>query len=130
MKNPTTVLTLTAVAATTLALGGLGTIARANSILEEEPSILVHFEDLDTNTGRGAALLYRRIELAAETVCGDLAPRNRLSLSARYAACVRTAVADAIGKVNRPLLTQYAITHGVPAASPIKVKVARTQPAQ
>jgi UrcA family protein len=111
MKNTITARTWTALAATTLAMGGLGTIARADSILEER-SILVHFEDLDTSTSGGAQRLYDRIESAAATVCSEPARWRNLALSARYASCLRTAVAAAIRKINRPLLTQYADCSG------------------
>lgn len=125
MKNPITLLTLGAVAGTALAIGGLSTIARADSLLEPR-SVLVRFEDLDTNSTRGAELLYNRIKLAAETVCSDLAPQRSLALSARYTSCVRAALGDAITQVNRPLVTDYAVARGVvPSEAPIKVKVAR-----
>lgn len=125
MKNPITLLTLSAVTGTALAIGGLSTMARADSILAPR-SVLVHFEDLDPNSTRGAELLYNRIELAAETVCSDLAPQRSLALSARYASCVRSALGDAITKVNLSRVTEYAAAHGVaPSEPPIKVKVAR-----
>ena len=125
MKNPITLLTLSAVVATTLAIDGLSTMARADSSLEPR-SVLVHFEDLDPNSTRGAELLYNRIKVAAETVCGDLTPLRSLALSARYASCVRSALGDAITKINRPLVTEYAVARGVvPSEAPIKVKVAR-----
>jgi len=128
MKKTTTALTLTAVAAITSAMGGLGTIARADSFLAER-SVLVHFEDLDTNTASGAGLLYNRLELAAATVCSDLAPRRSPALAAGYASCVRAALGNAIGKVGRPLLTECALAHGIlPSGAPVKMKVARVQP--
>ncbi len=126
MDNPITLLTLTAVAGITLIIGGLGPIARADSLLEP-PSVVVHFEDLDIESPRGAELLYDRIKLAAETVCSDLGPQRPPSV--RYATCLREALRAAIGEVNRPLLTEIAIAHGVvPSDAPIKVKVARTRP--
>ena len=128
MKNPMPVLILTAVCATTVAIGGLSAIARADSLLEPR-SVVVHFPDLDTNTARGTELLYDRIKLAAETVCSDLAPQRTLALSARYAACVQGALSNAVGTVNRPLLNDYAAARGtMPAGAAIKVKVSRAQP--
>ena len=125
MKNPITLLTLGAMTCTALTIGGLSTIARADSLLDGR-SVLVHFEDLDTNNTRGAELLYNRIKLAAETVCSDLAPQRSLALSARFASCVRAALGDAIAQVNRPLVTEYAAARGVvPSEGPVKVKVAR-----
>ena len=49
MKNPIRLLTLSTVAATALTIGGLSTMARADSILEPR-SVQVHFEDLDPNS--------------------------------------------------------------------------------
>jgi UrcA family protein len=125
MNNPITLLTLCAVTGTALAIGGLSTMARADSLLEPR-SVLVHFEDLDATSTRGAELLYNRIKLAAETVCSDLTPQRSLALSARYASCVQDALGEAIMKINRPLVTEYAMARGVvPSEAPIKVKVAR-----
>jgi UrcA family protein len=130
VKNPTTLLILTAVSTATLAIGGLSTSARADSLLEPR-SVVVHFDDLDTNTKRGAEVLYNRIKYAAETVCSDLAPERALALLARYSGCVQDAFGNAIGKVNRPLLNDYAAAHPViPSGTPIKPKVASTQTGQ
>jgi UrcA family protein len=131
MKNPKTLLILTAASAATLASGGLSTIARADPLLEPRSEV-VHFDDLDTNTTRGVELLYNRIKFAAERVCSDdLGTPRSLALSARYAGCVQNALSNAIGKVNRPLLNDFAAARGtVPSGAPIKEKVARTQPGQ
>jgi UrcA family protein len=127
MSNPTIVLTLTALAATTLAIGGPSTPAYADSPLEER-SVIVHFGDLDTNTAHDAERLYRRIKLAAESVCENMEPRRQFLDTARYATCVRAALRQAIGRLDRPLLNEYALAHGVvPLGAPIKVQVSREQ---
>lgn len=93
---------------------------------ESPRSITVHFEDLNINNARGAARLYRRIESAAQDVCGgNLASQRWLALSSRYATCVRDAITTAIARVDRPAVTQYAIARGiVPAQAPTRVKFA------
>jgi UrcA family protein len=109
----------------TLVTAGLATTASADSL--EPRSITVHFEDLDTNNAHGAAVLYSRIKYAAEEVCGDLARTRSLALLSSYSRCVHTAMGSAIGQVNRPTLTEYAMARRPPsAAAPIKVKVARS----
>jgi UrcA family protein len=93
---------------------------------EAPRSVTVHFEDLNINNARGAARLYRRIEFAAQDVCGgNLASQRLLVLSSRYATCVRDAIAGAVARVNRPAVTEYAVARGiVPAQAPTKVKFA------
>jgi UrcA family protein len=74
-------------------------------------SITVHFEDLNINTKQGAARLYQRIQYAAEDVCGgNSVPQRQLALASIYTACVRSAVAEAVARVNHPAVTQYAGT--------------------
>jgi UrcA family protein len=93
--------------------------------LQEPRSVTVHFEDLNINSPRGAAVLYQRIRSAAEDVCGNPSSQRSLALASRYATCVRGAIAGAVARVNRPTLTEYAAARGiVPAQAPIKVKFA------
>ena len=100
------------VAATALTAYGSCTSAWADSSLEPH-SITVHFEDLNTNSPRGAAMLYTRIRIAAETVCGDLGSSRSLVLLSRYADCVQGAIGAAVASVNRPAVTEYAAARGI-----------------
>jgi UrcA family protein len=119
MKN------LTILAATTLIACASGTTAWADSNLEPH-SITVHYEDLNTNTPRGASMLYQRIRIAAETVCGDLGSTRSLVLLSRYAKCVHGAIGAAVASVNSAAVTEYAAARGVvPADTQIKGKFAR-----
>ena len=43
---------------------------------ESVPSIVVHFADLDLSRSEGAAVLYQRLNGAAETVCAPLDGRH------------------------------------------------------
>ena len=81
-------------------------LAGAAQALASEPSIKVSYSDLDLSTPAGAQTLYHRISGAARTVCGfegaDLIEQQV------WKACYRGAVADAVAKVNSPLLTAVA----------------------
>jgi UrcA family protein len=67
-------------------------------------SITVSFRDLDLSSIAGATTLYHRIQSAAKQVCG-YAPGADLIERAVWQACYRNATADAVRKVNNPLLT-------------------------
>jgi len=111
MKSPTTLLAA-------LAASHLGALAHATT--EAEPhSLTVRFNDLDTNSAPGAMLLYRRIKAAAENVCSDLGAGRSLTLLPRYKDCVHRAMAVAVGKVDRPAVTDYAIARGVIPIYPV-----------
>ena len=119
MKN------LTILAATALAACAAGTSARADSNLEPR-SITVKYDDLNISTAHGAAMLYARIRVAAETVCGDQGSARSLVLLSRYAGCVHGAIGAAVAYVNRPAVTEYAAARGiVPADVQLKGKFAR-----
>ena len=66
-------------------------------------SITVSFRDLDLSGIAGATTLYRRIQAAAKEVCGH--PGADLIEQGVWKACYRDATADAVRKVNNPLLT-------------------------
>jgi UrcA family protein len=67
------------------------------------PSITVSFRDLDLSSIEGATALYHRIQAAAKQVCGR--PGPDLLEQGLWRSCYRNATADAVGKVNSPLLT-------------------------
>jgi len=124
MKNLPTLFALTALAGGALAITGLSTTARADSTLAP-PSLKVFYGDLDINNVHGAAVLYRRIRFAAESVCLDRGRSRQLAMMSRYSSCVRSAIGNAVQQVNRPAVTEYAASRGViPAGTPIKMKVA------
>lgn len=100
------------VAAATIAICG-ATIAQADGAFVPR-SVTVRFADLDTASAQGAAVLYRRLQSAAESVCRDLEPGQELARRRVYANCIQTALGNAIVKVDRPAVTTYAVAHGVP----------------
>ena len=92
------------------ALAGLFIAAVAPRAFSGEPnetvrSITVKFADLDLSKAAGADALYRRIRTAASIVC-DSASDNLYRWRGReYKKCFNTAVANAVDKVNNPILT-------------------------
>ena len=86
----------------------------------------VKFADLDTATERGAAVLFARLKVAAGRVCQDLESDRSLALRAAHEVCVRTAVAGALTRANRPALTAYAVSRGFVAADGV-ITVARNR---
>jgi UrcA family protein len=67
--------------------------------------VLVKFADLDLATDVGATVLLRRIEAAAEKICGD--PRGLLPLDrlARVQQCNTQSIARAVADVGAPRVT-------------------------
>jgi UrcA family protein len=74
------------------------------------PKYVVQFQDLDLSRIEGAATLYARLRHAARTVCESIQTQQPM-LVEKYRACVDKAIADAVTKVNRPLLSQYLQLH-------------------
>ncbi len=106
--NTQSKLTKFIVAASLLALSGIGATAQAH-----EPTTApttqwavtspVRYSDLDISTAKGAKTLYLRIRYAAETLCQSAATWGKKEGEA----CVNKAVTDAVAGVNAPRLTEY-----------------------
>jgi UrcA family protein len=62
--------------------------------------------DLDLSKIQGAAVLYARIRHAARAVCETILTQQP-GLIEKYRTCVDSAIADAVARANRPLLSQY-----------------------
>lgn len=74
----------------------------------------VKYADLNVSNPQGATALYARIQQAARQVCRPF-DRDDLSSKARMGACVHKAIADAVLKVNQPLLfAAYNAHYGQP----------------
>lgn len=71
------------------------------------PPVVVHFADLDLSRSQGAAVLYQRLKVAAETVCFPFDDDLTLARQRIYKACVQSAISTAVAKVHRPALTAY-----------------------
>jgi UrcA family protein len=93
---------LAAVAAVCLA--SVTIVAHADEAANGVPTHTVRYSDLDINTRAGATVLYARIRIAAQLVCGD-ADSRQLAVSAAVKACVNRAIYTSVRSVNSPKLT-------------------------
>jgi UrcA family protein len=73
---------------------------------ENVSSVVVHFGDLDLSRSEGAMVLYRRLKVAAETVCAPLEDRDA-ERHLSFKACVQSALTTAVAKIDRTALTAY-----------------------
>jgi UrcA family protein len=81
----------------------------------------VSYADLDINKAEGAQALYNRLNRAAKNVCAPLRDRDLKSI-VEHRDCVSEAIANAVGAVNQPLLTQHHKSRGADASSAIVAK--------
>jgi UrcA family protein len=81
----------------------LGLLGAAQAPAGEPAAIKVGYGDLDLATSAGAHTLYERIAGAACTVCGF--EGTALIEQSLWNSCYRGAIADAVARVNSPLLT-------------------------
>lgn len=90
----------------------------------ETRSVKVSFADLNIGTPQGAAVLYSRIKRAARTVCGiDTATVEELKYHA-FQPCYQAAIAEAVTKVNSPMLTAL---HGKSDPSGARILLSQAQ---
>jgi UrcA family protein len=111
-----------ALAASVLSLSTLA--AKAAAPTDEPYSVTVQFADLDLDRKAGIAKLYFRIKSAAQRVC-DQQANERLAAKQTYAVCVERAVATAVARIDRPMLTDYVAQHGgkLPKTAPAQVAI-------
>ena len=95
----------TTILTSALALSAQSALA-ADVIDDSARHVDVHFADLDLSRTDGAAVLYRRLRLAAQTVCPDF-DSPELARAARAKDCISEAISNAVAQVNRPVLTAY-----------------------
>jgi UrcA family protein len=99
----TTATVILAFGAVAASAGDLSTVLSASGV---QRSYIVRFPELDLAKIEGVATLYNRLRSAAYLVCQP--GENEWSSDPRPdRACINKAIADAVAKVNRPLLTQY-----------------------
>jgi UrcA family protein len=84
----------------------LGALASMISKLDEPPSRVVAYGDLDLSRDSGVATLYSRINSAARQVCEPVDPLLTKLQRERFD-CRQLAVARAVSDVNSPALTSY-----------------------
>jgi UrcA family protein len=66
-------------------------------------SVTVNYRDLNLSTIQGATALYQRLTRAARSVCDG--PGAGVHAFQEWRSCYQAAMADAVAKVNSPLLT-------------------------
>jgi UrcA family protein len=66
----------------------------------EPPSVTVHYGDLNLSTKQGVETLHRRINSAAQQVCGDGYEPGGIARASVYRHCVHTAADEALEKVQ------------------------------
>jgi UrcA family protein len=76
---------------------------------------VVHFGDLNLDRPSDVATLYRRIRLAAQSVCGERLATGSYIFSRDWYSCVEQAVQRGIVAVDRSTLTAYYRVHTPPA---------------
>ena len=74
------------------------------------PSVSVKYRAVSIGSPAGAQVLLKRIETAANTVCGGAPDIRLLNQWTSFEACRRSAVARAVVAVDSPMLT--AMAHG------------------
>lgn len=94
--------------------------ARAAGPADDAYSLTVQYADLDLNREAGVARLYSRIQGAARRVCHQQ-DMDQLVAVQSYPLCVKRAVAAAVARIDRPLLTDYSAARGI---EPAQIKTA------
>ena len=105
-------------------MGSFLGMAHASTATSEVRQMRVYFGDLDLNSRMGAAVLYRRIESAARSVC-ELPNERMLVVQVKVRRCVKQATEHAFTDANTPSLagtnasrTVQVVTQGVYSWSP------------
>jgi UrcA family protein len=101
-------------AASALLIAAASGFAGVCSAADTNPlQALVKYGDLNVSSSEGAAALYTRIHAAAEQVCRPLDNRD-MAFKKLKEACVSTAIADAVAKVDQPaLFSVYSAKSGI-----------------
>jgi len=87
-------------------LGYTAAAGTSLSVTNSQLQYVVRFSDLDVSKAAGATALYARIRRAARIVC-DPGESREMGLAAIYRECMEESIANAVAKVDRPLLSQY-----------------------
>ena len=101
-----TVIKTAACAALTATLLGAPSVPAFATGLDDVPTRVVHFGDLDLSRKTGTAVLYARIRSADEEVCASRVA-GYFEAIAVSKSCRQEAIARAVADVNSPLLWSY-----------------------
>jgi UrcA family protein len=91
-------------------------VAVGTSVGAGTASIGVSYADLDLNRPTDVKILYRRINLAAEEVCGPRSTTGTNLPLPSWERCVAQAVDATVAKLDRPALSAYHREHSSDAA--------------
>ena len=81
-------------------------VSNVHSMPNEYLTYVVRFPDLDVSKIEGAKTLYTRLRYAAKVVCEPLESASSWGY-VRHSPCVDKTIADAVARIDRPLLSQY-----------------------
>lgn len=93
-----------AASAVAITAGLFGAIGSASA--SEAPAVKVSYADLDLNRADDVRVLYRRLQRAADQVCGEV-PQMELARYQLHLRCQRATVESAILQVASPELLAY-----------------------
>ena len=100
-------------------------VTQAATSGDNVPKQAVEYKDLNLDGSAGAQMLYKRIQGAANQVCGKADVRDLRAVSGRKA-CVERAVSDAVAAVNSPRLTRvYLAKSGSPVQQTVTIAQVR-----
>jgi UrcA family protein len=104
-------------------VGAIGwtAVARAGDADYDVPKQVVKFADLNLDSLMGASSLYRRIESAAERVCGAPLDVRELSIAVRFNSCKEQAIKRAVNAVNSSVLTSLHLAKTGRAEKPFTI---------
>jgi UrcA family protein len=102
MNNPTRLPCILAATILAVLTCNIAAVSFASDSFDDL-QVKVKFADLDISSASGAAVLYMRIQGAAEAVCRQLKNPD-LYYRRLFLACVRKAISKAIDEVNQPVL--------------------------
>jgi UrcA family protein len=79
-------------------------MARAASVNDGAPQVIVNYADLDVSHQAGISVLYRRIESAAYRVCGSVDSMDLTEVAAAKH-CTDKSISGAVASLNIPMLS-------------------------
>lgn len=115
MKIQTAIISMTLILAATVSSASMATD------INDRPTSVVTFADLNVNTAAGAAALYRRIENASDRVCESARDSRQLKTAMDSKLCRAQATARAVYQVNRPALSALHMAKTRQTATPTRV---------
>lgn len=92
----------------------LAGVTHAAGLGDTSATQMVTYKDLNLNSDADTRALYRRIQRAANKVCGEVDVRDLAGMSVKKA-CLDRAISEAVAAVNSPMLTKvYLAKTGTP----------------